>query len=113
MTNRKAPELLKLCISGDNNLISIKYFCDRLSAWELEEIRDSENASCLHYAVRQGAIQTLEYFIFEKKVSPFLVSQVGATILHDAAVKGDINVIQWILKNTRLSISVKDSDGKS
>lgn len=105
------PELLQLCSRGDTGLIGVKYHCDRLTVSEIERTRDAEEASCLHYAVRASAIQLLEYFILERNVSPHLVSHVGATILHDAAVKGDLHVIQWILSYTNLSISAKDADG--
>lgn len=40
-----------------------------------------------------------------------MVSEVGATCLHDAAVKGRIKTIEWLLKNTKLSSSCKDSNG--
>lgn len=105
------PELLQLCSRGDTGLIGVKHHCDGLSVSEIERTRDAEEASCLHYAVRASALQLLEYFILERSVSPHLVSQVGATILHDAAVKGDLHAIRWILSYTSLSISAKDADG--
>lgn len=60
----------------------------------------------MHYAARAGSLDIIQYFINFKKVSPFIVSDViyltylnknkklinyfkiGATIAHDAAVKG-------------------------
>ena len=55
------------------------------------------------------------YFIFGLR-AVFLhlninISKIGATILHDAAVKGQIGVIEWILKSTDLNIYVKDNYG--
>ena len=46
------------------------------------------------------------YILFESKL------KVGATIMHDAAVKGRVETIEWILSNTQLSTSFKDSNGK-
>lgn len=49
---------------------------------------------------------------FSYKISTYIYTQkVGATIIHDAAVKGHIDTIKWILHNTSLNISLKDSDG--
>lgn len=101
MTNK--INLLKCCSTHNMDLIFDSF--DPLSKTEIESIMDSQKASCIHYAARVGFISALEYFIFRKNVSPFLVSQVGATILHDAAVKGHINVIEWILKHTDLNLS--------
>ena len=38
--------------------------------------------------------------------------KVGASILHDAAVKGRIEAIEWIINNTPLTASYKDTTGK-
>lgn len=108
-TLQNEQNLLKLCSSSNMNIIKENF--DHLSKTQIESIKDSQSASCLHYAARTGSIQILEYFIIQKNISAFLVSKVGATILHDAAVKGQIKTIEWILKNTDLNISVKDTDG--
>lgn len=65
----------------------------------------------MHHASRNGCLNILDYLINEKNVCPLLVSEVGATCLHDAAVKGQIEVIKWLLKNTSLTTSFKDSNG--
>lgn len=89
----------------------------------------------MHYAARVGSLDIIQYLIINKKVSPFVVSevgkldrililmrkkklsyfffkfQIGATILHDAAVKGRIQVIEWLVKNTELNLGVKDTNG--
>lgn len=55
----------------------------------------------------------MQYLICEKKIDPSLISEIGATCLHDAAVKGRIKTIEWLLKNTKLTSSCKDSNGAS
>lgn len=102
-------ELFKICSTGNINHVKETFM--NLSKTEIEAIKDTQDASCLHYAARYGHVKTLEYFIFQKNISPFLVSKVGATILHDAAVKGQVKVIDWILKNTDLNLTLKDNDG--
>ncbi|RNA43962.1 espin isoform X1 [Brachionus plicatilis] len=101
--------LLKICSRGDLQLL--KAYISESTSDQIESIRDQNQASCLHYASRNGCINILQYLICEKKISPFLVSEVGATCLHDAAVKGRINAIEWLLKNTKLTSSHKDSNG--
>ena len=32
--------------------------------------------------------------------------------MHDAAVKGNLEVIEWIVNNAKMSTSIKDADGK-
>ena len=42
----------------------------------------------------------------------FLYSfKVGASVIHDAAVKGKLNVIEWMIKHTDINTSFKDADG--
>ncbi|CAF0720907.1 unnamed protein product [Brachionus calyciflorus] len=105
----ESEKILKACSRGDFKLL--KAFLDDCNREQIESIRDKNQASCLHYASRNGCLNILEYLIIEKNVCPFLVSEVGATCLHDAAVKGRIDVIEWLLKNTSLSTSFKDSNG--
>ncbi len=101
--------LLKLCSSGD--LRSLHATFEPLSKTEIESIKDTQDASCLHYAARHGHTSALDYFISHKNISPFLVSKVGATCLHDAAVRGQTAVVEWILEHTDLNMLVKDNDG--
>ena len=54
--------------------------------------------------VKMSIIKYICFFKCKKK-------KIGATILHDAAVKGRIQVIDWLIKHTHLNLNVKDTNG--
>lgn len=58
----------------------------------------SNGVHTLHYAVRGGSIAVVEYLIKEKNVDVNVSDNVDDTPLHDAACRGYLDIVQYLLR---------------
>lgn len=69
-------------------------------------------ANLLHYAVRNGNVQILQFLIIKCRLNPFQRSmENGFLPTHEAASLGNVETLAWLLKMTNLSLLERDHYG--
>ncbi|XP_069119344.1 espin-like isoform X1 [Argopecten irradians] len=76
-----------------------------------ENTCDENGANCLHYAVRGGRLDVVEYLIKKRNFNAKKRTRVGSTTAHDAAATGKTSVLQWLLKHGNCTVNDQDGTG--
>ena len=95
--------VLAACTKGDIALLH------RISKeTSLSKCLDKFGASPVHYAVRSGKKDCLQWLVMVAGLSPTTPALNGATPVHDAAATGQLNCLEWLVQKGKCDPNARD-----